>query len=48
MESLMALFFSLYTLGGIAVVLAGLGGLIFYILRSKQERDSETFEDRKW
>lgn len=48
MASLVSLFFSIYMLAGIAIFAAGLGGLIYYLARAKKERDSETFEARRW
>ena len=48
LEFLFAGFGALYALGALAVVLLGLGALIYYIATAKKEQDSETFEKRNW
>ena len=44
----MVLFGSIGALGWFLVVLAGIGGLIYYVANARAERKKETFERRKW
>ena len=48
MEWMIFGFYGLYAIGGALVLLAGAGGLIYYLAKARSERKNETFERRKW
>ena len=48
MDAVIAFFGGLYALGIVAIAIAGLGGILYYIITRKSEKDNETFEKRKW